>query len=219
MSAILSLDVVVRWFGLAGTAVVLLAVSASASRYSGRRGERYSVFNHFVSELGERGVSPFSGAFNVGLIVSGALLLPCCVALGMLIPGAWAKIAMLVSCVAAVSVALVGVFPMNDLPRHTAAAMTFFRAGLLTILLFGVAIVRQPAGGVVLPFAINLVGALAVVCYAAFLILGRKAAKDVEAMLDPLSIGERPRVWILPTMEWGVFLTTMLWFSAVALSV
>jgi len=86
--------------------------------------------------------------------------------------------------------------------------------------LFGLAILLQPAGRAVIPREANLVSLLAISDYATFLILlNKKWSPDALNPLDPHSDVDRPRVWLLAFMEWMVFFSTMLWFLVMALVV
>lgn len=207
----------IRLAGLTGSLAVMLASLVSALVFRGRQAERYSPLNHFISELGEVGVSRLSWLFNAGLIVGGAVLLPCCIGLGLLIPGVWSKLALVAGCVAAVSMALVGFFPMNNLKPHTLVAMTYFRAGLVMVILFTLAISLQPQAEVVIAKTVNWAGALAVLCYASFLVYSRVAFKKSQQTLDPTAITLRPRFWRLAALEWSIFFSTVLWFLVVGL--
>ena len=64
-----------KLFGILGAGVALLGSVIAASVYSGKQGQRYSTFNHFISELGEVGVSRLAPVFNLSLILSGLALL------------------------------------------------------------------------------------------------------------------------------------------------
>lgn len=209
----------IKLAGITGSLLVMLASLAAALVYRGKKGERYSPFNHFISELGEVGVSRLAWLFNAGLIAGGAVLLPCCVGLGLLIPGAWSKLALLAGCVAAISMALVGVFPMNNLKPHTLVAMTYFRAGLVMVILFTLAIALQAPGQVVVPHVVNWAGMLAILAYGSFLSIMRTSARRGEDILNPLQGSARPRFWLLPAMEWAIFFTTVLWFLVVGVAV
>ena len=57
-----------RYFGIAGSLVIFLAVLRSMAAYAGKRREEYSLLNHFISELGEEGVS--RGLFRHHRVVS-----------------------------------------------------------------------------------------------------------------------------------------------------
>ncbi|MCC6187629.1 MAG: DUF998 domain-containing protein [Anaerolineales bacterium] len=58
-------------FGLAGAALVAVCALAATLAYTRPDGERYSLLNHFISELGAVGVLPLAWLFNRGLILAG----------------------------------------------------------------------------------------------------------------------------------------------------
>ncbi len=206
------------YFGLAGCAVILITTAVSGLAYRGRRGEAYSAFNHFISELGERGVSARADVFNAGLIAAGVCFVPFIVGLAARLGGAWAGLGAAAGVVTAAACIGVGALPMNNLTPHTWAAMTYFRAGLAMVLFFTIAIAAQPAGRVAVPKASLLFSLLACASYAGFLALvrGRSARDHVPNILDPEAQAERPRFWALPAVEWCIFFSTVLWFFAVA---
>jgi hypothetical membrane protein len=210
-----------KYFGLAGTAIILLAVIYSALGYRGRRQEAYSLLNHFISELGEVGVSGRAWAFNAAMIAAGLLLVPFIIGLGLALGNLWGILSIFAGLWAAISCALVGVFPMNNLAAHSRAAISYFRGGLVMVVLFGVAIWLQPAGAAAVSGYANLFSLAAVAAYATFLILlGRKpkkTAEDPQSALDPAKVPERPRFWLLPALEWVVFFSTVLWLFGVAM--
>jgi hypothetical membrane protein len=69
--------------GMLGSAIFLLASVVAAFTYRGTLGESYSPLNHWVSELGEIGVSGLATIFNVGLILGGLALAVFMSALGI----------------------------------------------------------------------------------------------------------------------------------------
>ncbi len=206
-------------FAIVGTAAVVLAVLYAALGYRGKRGERYSLLNHFISELGEVGVSRRAWAFNLGLILGGLLLIPFIVHLGLRLNSLLGWIGTVLGVVTALGVTAVGLFPMNNLEPHVKAAMTFFRGGLGMVLVFGLAIQFQPADQVVIPKAANLLSLLAAAAFASFLLLPRlkKPEADPLETLDPEKTPERPRFWALAFVEWMVFFTTIFWLCGMAL--
>src|SRR5512140_3634330 len=131
---------ILRIFGFAGTGLIILAVLFPAQSYRGKRGERYSLFNHFISELGEVGVSSAAWVFNGGLLLGGLMLLPYTVGLGMAFNSLLGWVGTAAGIIAVLGVTAVGIFPMNNLKFHAIAAMTYFRAGLLMVLFYGLAI-------------------------------------------------------------------------------
>ena len=60
--------------GVIGPIVVAGCTAATALAYRGRDGERYSPLNHWISELGEPGVSRRAAIFNAGAVAGGTCL-------------------------------------------------------------------------------------------------------------------------------------------------
>lgn len=211
-----------RIFGILGSLVIILGILISGLIYRGKKGQRYSIFNHFISELGELGVSRGAVFFNAGLIAGGIILIPFCIALGLLIPHWLAYIGMAAGLWAALSCIGVGIFPMNQLKPHTWVALSYFRSGLVMAVFFTLAIIFQPADQRALPLISILGGALAVAAYAAFLSIPWKTddeEKSEEDRLNPEQEKERPRFWLMPFLEWLVFFTTIAWFLFIALMI
>lgn len=207
-------------FGWAGSLVILLGCLVTALPYRGRVAERYSILNHFISELGEIGVSKLAMVFNIGMVIGGALFLPFIAGLGLVLGTVWAYIGMAAGLLAAVSSILVGVFSMDRLDPHRKAAMTFFRSGLVTVLFFTIAVFVQPADQRVIPLAVNIFGVLAIASYSAFLVIvSQKIDKKGQEnyLLDPTEKKVRPHFWRTPFLEWMLFFATIAWFLCVSL--
>lgn len=200
---------------IAGASVVTLGTLISALAYRGRRGEPYSPLNHYISELGEVGVSRLAWVFNLGLILSGICLIPACISLGLLMPGILPKIGMMAGVIMAGGLLLVGVFPMDKLKPHGRAALTFFRGGLLMVLLFSLAIGFQPQSGMMLPRGYSLAGLPAILGFSGFLLLMGKTDNVNHDPLQPLE-QDRPKIWIMTIVEWSIFLTIVAWFLVIA---
>lgn len=200
---------------LAGALSAVLGALVSGLAYRGRQGERYSPLTHFISELGEVGVSRLAMLFNLGLILCGLCLLPACISLGLLLPGIWSKLGMLAGVVTTLSIALVGVFPMNKMTPHTRAAVTYFRMGLVMVIFFTLAILFQPRNLPLLSRWLGLAGLPAVLAYTFFLLYSRVSYSPSNNALDPQDF-LRPRFWGVAAAEWAVFLTTIPWLLAIA---
>lgn len=209
------------WSALAGTALVVLAVLYAALGYRGPRGERYSPLNHFISELGEMGVSRRAWSFNAGLIVGGLLLLPFVIRLGAILGSVLGWVGTVFGAAAALGVTAVGLFPLNRRQAHIRAAMTFFRAGLGMVFFFGLAVLFQPAAQTPVPKTAALLSLLAVLAFGSFLALPRlqKPENDPLETLDPEITPERPHFWALAFLEWLVFFATIFWILGMALLV
>jgi hypothetical protein len=203
--------------------VFIVTTLFAALVYRGGRGERYSPLNHFISELGETGVSSGARVFNSGLVGGGILMIPYLVFLGLLIPDVWARLAMITGLWAAVSCSLVGIFPMNNLSPHIRVAMSFFRSGLVTVILFTLALWLQPVERV--PRLLAVGGLAAAAAYSAFLIfVALKLTLTGERMeerhfLTPEVLAQRPKFWTVSAMEWMIYMLTLIWLLAIGLSV
>lgn len=207
-----------EYFGFLGSTVILLAMIIPIPFYSGRSGERYSPFNHFISELGEVGVSKAARIFNVGLFVAGWCFLPYIIGLGLSIGSLWAKLGILAGIWTAVSCILIGVFPMNKMEQHVRAAMAFFRGGLVTVILFTLGIWFQRAGSEIIPRSVNLVGMASILAYSAFIAFGTRPPPGTELtdFLQEDFLKERPKIWHVPILEWLVLLSTIAWYLSTA---
>lgn len=200
---------------IAGTSIAALGALISALAYRGKCGEPYSPLNHFISELGEVGVSRLAWVFNLGLILSGLCLIPACISLGLLMPGILPKLGMIAGVTTAVGLSLVGVFPMNKLKPHGSAALVFFRGGLLMVLFFFLAIMFQPQSSRVIPRVYSLAGVPAILAFGGFLLLMEKVDRENSDRRQPLE-ENRPKIWIMAVVEWSIFLTITTWFLLIA---
>ena len=202
--------------GLAGSLVILVGTLIPAFFYRGKDGEPYLLTRHFISELGEIGVSRMAFVFNTALILAGSLITLMLLGLGLELNSAFGFVAMASGLVTAVATVFVGVFPMNYIKPHTTAAMTFFRSGLVTVLLFCAAILLQPADQRVIPLYTLAFGLLSFMAYGAFLIHAARVSKrSRENVLDTEKVMRRPDFWWLPFLEWLVLISTILWFLVI----
>ena len=200
------------YIGQAGIFILLLSVLIAATSYVGKQNETYSFLNHFISELGEKGVSQFAYIFNGGLILGGAFISFFMLGLAMHIGNSWGLILGAIGLVTGVSAALVGVFPMNQLEIHTAIANTFFYGGLLAALGYTLYVFFSPEPR--LPKITALTGGLTMLAFAAFVWFIPAPLEDGQNIHEILK--NRPEVWMLPILEWVVFLCVMVWIGSTA---
>lgn len=206
-----------RILGWSGSLVILLSSFIAAIAYRGKQGERYTISTHFVSELGEVGVSQLAWLFNGGLIVGSFIFFWMMPGVGLSLNNVWGYLGTVAGMIAALGCLFVGVFPMNNIKPHIKAAMTYFRAGLATVLLFSIAILVQPVEDRFIPLYSLVIGALAFGAYFSFLIhLGKSTRQEDSSILDTSSIHNRPRFWWMPFLEWLVVIFTILWFLIIS---
>jgi hypothetical membrane protein len=207
------------FLGMAGTVLICVVMLVAALAYAGRQGQPYSPLNHFVSELGEVGVSRAAWLFNAGLVAAGVLFATFCAGLGLHLATAWSYVAMAAGICSGIFAAGVGLFPMNNLVPHIFVATWFFRAGLGAVMLFAVAIALQKRGQVRVHRAAVAVSAAAAAAYASFLATANLPASGRASSLDTSGMSARPAFWPVALLEWVVILATFLWFLGVSLTV
>ncbi len=200
------------YIGQAGVLILLLSAFIPAAFYVGKQNETYSFLNHFISELGEKGVSPLAYIFNGGLILGGACISFFMLGLAMHIGNSWGLILGAIGLVTGLSATLVGVFPMNQLEIHTAIANTFFYGGLLAALGYTLYVVFSPEPQ--LPKITALTGGVTMLAFAAFVWFLPAPLEDGQSISEILK--NRPEIWTLPILEWVVFLCVMGWIGSTA---
>lgn len=199
-------------WGVGGSVLVLLGCVAASIPYRGRANERFSPFNHFISELGELDVSRLATLFNACLVVSGGLFTVFMVGFGRYFGTFAAVLAAAAGVYASLACSMVGLFPMNRISWHMTAAMSFFYGGLAMILLFGLAAALDPQS--LLPPAFVTAAAAVTLAFAAFLLAPRLEGQTFS--LDP-SVSVRPGIWLHPLLEWVVMLGITGWVLSVSL--
>lgn len=181
-------------WGISGSVVGLVFVLGAQIPYTGEYGEPFSMLNHFVSELGELGVSEFAFLFNSGMILAGLIFIPFMIGLGLHMDNIVSKIAGAVGVFCAVSIFFVGIFPMNYIAEHTMAAMSFFFSGMIMVGLWTIAILLQKQAKIHKGFSFG--GVINFVIFLLFLYGPWESVEDLST---------RPDIWMVPTLEWGIY--------------
>ncbi|MFW9787035.1 MAG: DUF998 domain-containing protein [Candidatus Thorarchaeota archaeon] len=179
-------------WGLVASLVGLVFILTPQLFYTGTEGEAFSMFNHAVSELGELGVSELAWMFNIGLFLAGIVFIPFMVGLGLYINNITSKIAAAGGVFSSISVALVGVYPMNYMYEHTVTALSFFLSGMVMTLLWAIAILVQKE--VKVHKGLSLGGFINMTIFALFL-YGPWGSWG----------GPRPEFSIRITLEWAIY--------------
>ena len=196
--------------GILGPGIISLGILISGLEYVGVEEQRYNPLNHFVSELGELGVSNLAAAFNIGLIIGGILNTVFMIYLAIQIEH-WIRYPLgLLGFVASLSGALVGVFPMNFLEPHILVALTFFDLGMLVAFLYSFMFLfsrKHP-----FPRWLAIPGLVTAAAFAWFNNFPSEFDADVdfqEGMAGMLR--NRPDFIPLALMEWVVILGILIW--------
>ncbi len=175
-------------WGIFGSLIGLVFILLPMIPYTGSLGEPYSIFTHYVSQLGEIGVSEFAWMFNLGMILAGITFIPFMIGFGLYLENNLAKLAGVVGVYSAVSIVLVGIYPMNFSTEHFLAAMSFFLSGLILVVLWSVSILKQET--IRIPKVFSLGGVVNAVIFAGFL-------------FGPSY--EQPGFSLRITLEWGIY--------------
>lgn len=202
--------------GIVAFGAIALGCVWAALGYTGLRGESYSPLNHWISELGQEGVSERAAAFNAGLMVGGAGFVVFVVGMALTSPSRLRWAFGPIGVLAGIGGALVGVFPMNHPEQHAAAASTFFNLGWIFVGLASISFVvhREPR----LPAWLAIPGAATVVAFIAFLASLRTDELSQQPATANGVILARPQVWIVPILEWATLVAIMLWVLLAAVA-
>ena len=201
-------------WGFIASGILLAFVLSSCIGYVGTAGESYSLLNHYISELGQVGVSHLAPLFNTGLILGGFASAVFMVGLGRYIKNTAAKIAMGVGVFAGISCSIVGFFPMNNLHTHNMVAKCFFFGRMIAVVIFSVAILRQRK--LKIPKLFSIAGVVVAGVFIAFIVdafvinpgAGRKA----------LEVGfTRPHIWWCTILEWSTFFAIVGWMLLISI--
>jgi hypothetical membrane protein len=199
--------------GIAGPAVVGGCAAVTALAYRGTAGQPYSPLSHWISELGEEGVSNLAAVFNGGALVGGACLSALMVSLARARGGRLARVYGRIGAVAGIAGSLVGLFPMNRILPHAIVSTSFFNLTALAIALASIDFAARPDGR----FGAVQAG-LGAVSSAAFLVFGVVALEAIReqglAALEPPIV--REEISLLTTLEWAALLSIMAWVVATA---
>jgi hypothetical protein len=103
---------------------------------------------------------------------------------------------------------------MNNLAPHITSAMLFFRSGLVTVLLFGIAIQRQRPDRRAVDRKANIAGVAALLAFAGF-IAWVEIQPGGSAGFQPSVFAYRPAAWAAAILEWLVLASIIAWFFTV----
>lgn len=198
--------------GLSTCFILYSVIVFSAMDYIGQQGEHYSIFNHFISELGSTKFSTRHLIYNSG-IVGGA------VSFGLFVYGLSAytntklsRIGISIGVFSAFLCAGVGLVPEDNRVPHLVLALGFFFMATLSVSIFSWSILKESKNP--FPTYTALHGFAIPVAFALFMSMPKEllAVKRNEGPLF-----ERPEIWWLPFFEWVVFAFMTTWILVMSI--
>lgn len=208
--------------GFFGVLVIVFGVFVSSVAFVGDYGEPFSILNHNISELGERGVSELAWLFNASLILGGIGLIVFFGGLGH-VYRRWPIYMISISGVVAVTgMLLTGLIPMyagETTGLHMDAAQLFFYGGMFSSIIYTLFVLIDRRG--YFSRWTLLASLLVVASFAAFIYLPRilYPGFTLEDYLVRLQGADRPRLWIPSLLEWIAMASAVLWIVVMAMDV
>lgn len=198
--------------GILGVLFIALGSALTGAVYIGEQGQRYSPFNHWVSELGEVAFSQWAVVFNGGLVMGGLATALFMFGLSLWMHG-WVRwVFGLTGILTGLFGSLVGLFPMDDIITHSTTATGFFLMGGVSVGLFSLYVwfSRQQ----LFPRYLILPGILTVASFVLFSLslIGLDASISVLETPDV-----RPDFWLTTVLEWLVVIGLLLWTFFISL--
>jgi len=188
---------------------IVLGVAVAWLNYRGTAAEPYSPLNHWISELGQVGVSGRASVFNLALVAAGMEFVVFMVGLAQVSPSRLRWVFGPVGALAGIGGAFVGIYPMNHPDEHLLAATTYFTLAWIAVGLASITFLRFPDAR--FPRWLAVGGVLPVAASIAFLVVLRLDAFTSTRMASSGPIEGRPDVWLGPILEWAVLVAIVGW--------
>ena len=199
--------------GLATCVVLYTVIIIAAIPYIGQQGESYSVFNHFISELGSTKFSVQHFIYNNGIIFSSLGFCLFTLGLGQYADTKTSRIAVGLGVISSLLCIGVGLVPEDNRVPHLILALGFFSLMTLSITIFSWSIWKEKANP--FPKYTALHGFMIPIAFVLFISMpkGLMAIKRSAG-----SLFERPEIWWLPFLEWIIFIALTSWILVVSLN-
>ncbi len=198
--------------GITGVLFISICFLFAALSYENTRYD-YSIFNHFISELGHTGCSPYYYIFSAGLCLGGIMSTILLAGFSFYLGNKIAKVGLFTGVISGTACFFVGVFPADTyLYPHLLAALTFFFGNLITAAIFTMSIYTDKEEKI--PTWYVIPGLVVVIIGIIFLSLPTESVaeflKDREAYI-------RPDYWMNAIFEWLVFFSLSIWLLIISI--
>lgn len=198
--------------GLTTCFILYSVIIIAAIPYVGQQGESYSVFNHFISELGSTIHSKYHYIYNTGIIIASVGFGAFTLGLGAYSNTKLSKIAVWVGLASSALCIGVGLVPEDHRVPHLILAFSFFCLMALATTIFSWSIWREEANPFPRHTAVH--GFMVPLSFVLFICMPKDlmAVKRIEGPLF-----NRPDIWWLPFLEWVIFVALTSWILAVSI--
>ena len=198
--------------GFATCFILYTVIIIAAIPYVGQQNETYSIFNHFISELGSMEFSTNHAIYNSGVVFAAISFGTFTWGLSLFVETRMAKIAVRIGLFSAVLCMAVGFVPEDYRVPHLILALCFFSLAALATFLFSLSIWKEkenpfPKYTAVHGFSIPLTFVL-FMCMPKGLMLVKRTQGPLFA---------RPEIWWLPFLEWVIFAALTSWVFIVSI--
>ena len=196
--------------GLLVLLIISVCFSFTIATYQDER-YAYSIFNHFISELGHTQGSPYYYFFSFALCSAGIGCAIMLTGLHSYLDSKISSIALFFGLISSLACFMVGVFPADtQLRPHLLAALVFFVGNLITAGLFSWAITKNEQS---IPIRYALPGFTVFIIGIIFLAL---PTESVVEFLKNREAYIRPIYWANAIFEWLVFFSLMVWIAVIS---
>ncbi|MCE9679119.1 DUF998 domain-containing protein [Shewanella sp. AS1] len=210
-------------FGLLGLFGHLIGLVIAMVGFSDFTGEGFSFLSYSLSELGQYSHSQLAVVFNGGLFFGSLSLVLFCLFSVQNGDSPWLFPCLFIAVLALLSLAIIGLFPINVYHLHKLGVEYFFHFAALSVGLYLVYLAKrakQPKR-----FAIRgswVISLLSLVIFALFIAL---AHVDIGLVADGrwfyhdmTMVEPRPNIWWPAVLEWLSFFAFMLWLLSLVWS-
>ena len=198
--------------GLSTCLILYSVIVISAWAYIGEQQQTYSIFNHFISELGSAKFSDYHLVYNIGLICSA-------IGFGYFTRGIAAytdtrlnRVGIRLGVLSAVLCVGVGLVNEDYRIPHLILALGFFSTAAGAVAVFSWSILKEQQNPFPRYTAIH--GFLIPVLFLIFMSMP-KDLMAVKRDAGPLFV--RPDIWWLPFFEWLIFVALTSWIAIVSI--
>jgi hypothetical membrane protein len=198
--------------GLATCLVLYSVIIIAAIPYVGQQGETYSIFNHFISELGSTRFSVNHLIYNSGVIFAAIGFGLFTIGLLYYVKTNLVRVAVAIGVISSFFCMGVGLVPEEHRWAHLILAFSFFCLMTIASTLFSWSILKEKEN----PFPkYTAVHGFFITLFFTLFICMPKGLMAIKRTEGPFFA--RPEIWWLPFMEWLIFFALTSWIFIISI--